>query len=140
MRRFCKIAKGVYKNMDKEVLKKRLTDVQWKVTQESDTERPFTHPYTDLTENGKYHCIVCNALLFNSIHKFHSGCGWPAFFAPASQYQIKEIVDSSYGMLRTEVRCRTCDAHLGHVFDDGPLPSGIRYCINGASLNFFNDS
>jgi peptide-methionine (R)-S-oxide reductase len=125
---------------DKEALRKRLTEIQWKVTQESYTERPFTHPYTDLTEKGKYFCIVCSALLFTSTNKFHSGCGWPAFFDSVEKDNIKEVQDLSHGLERVEVRCFRCDAHLGHVFNDGPRPTGIRYCINGAAMNFIKDT
>ena len=122
--------------MDRQDLRQRLTDIQWRVTQESDTERPYSSPYTNLEEKGDYFCIVCNVKLFESVSKFNSHCGWPAFNTPALRGQIKEITDSTHGMQRVEVRCNTCDAHLGHVFNDGPPPSGIRYCINGASLNF----
>lgn len=126
--------------MEKSDLRQRLSDIQWKVTQENDTERPYSSPYTNLKETGNYFCIVCNTKLFTSVAKFDSHCGWPAFSAPAVHEQIKELVDTTHGMRRVEVRCKTCDAHLGHVFDDGPPPSGIRYCINGASLNFIRDN
>ncbi|CAG9332043.1 unnamed protein product [Blepharisma stoltei] len=121
---------------DKESLRKRLTPLQYKVTQESFTEYPFTSEYTDHHESGIYNCVVCGVQLFSSQSKFNSGCGWPAFDAPMDANQIKNLHDSTHGMQRTEVRCQNCDAHLGHVFDDGPTATGIRYCINGASLQF----
>lgn len=122
--------------VDKEELRKRLTPLQWKVTQEAYTERPYTSEYNDFYAEGVYNCIACGVRLFTSVAKFNSGCGWPAFDAPVDPNRIKNIEDTTHGMRRVEVRCHNCDAHLGHVFEDGPTATGVRYCINGASINF----
>ncbi len=121
---------------DKEDLKKRLTDIQYKVTQESGTERPFTGIYWNKFDDGYYHCIVCDTKLFKSEDKFESHCGWPSFSNESFEGTIEYIKDTSHGMIRTEVRCKNCGAHLGHVFNDGPKPTYQRYCINSASINF----
>lgn len=122
---------------DDRTYKDRLTPIQYHVTRESGTERPFTGKYNLEKREGKYYCICCNHLLFTSEMKYESTCGWPAFHTEHSNAKISRIKDTSHGMNRVEVRCHKCNAHLGHVFDDGPIKyGGERYCINSASLNF----
>ena len=123
------------KKFEKEELRSRLSSDQYYVTQQGGTERPYSGEYDRHFEPGEYNCVVCGEKLFVSSSKFNSGCGWPAFDA-SEMGKVKEIKDASHGMVRVEVTCSACGAHLGHVFTDGPTQSGVRYCINSASIDF----
>jgi peptide-methionine (R)-S-oxide reductase len=130
-------SKGIKKIMKTEAeWKTLLTPDQFEVTRHKGTERPFSSPLNSIHEQGTFECVCCDLPLFSSKTKFDSGTGWPSFWAPIAKENVHEEVDRSLGETRTEVECARCDAHLGHVFDDGPRPTGLRYCMNGVALKF----
>jgi peptide-methionine (R)-S-oxide reductase len=116
--------------------KKLLSPASFEVTRHAGTERPYTNENPNAHQKGVFRCICCDTALFNADTKFDSGTGWPSFWAPIAKENVRETTDSSLGMVRTEVSCRRCDAHLGHVFDDGPRPTGLRYCMNSVAMRF----
>lgn len=125
--------------MTEEDWKNKLSPEQYHVLRESGTERPFTGKFNDHQEKGTYTCAGCGTELFTDKQKFNAGCGWPSFDGELDSAKIEKKKDASHGMIRTEIRCSNCDGHLGHLFDDGPTQSGLRYCVNSLSLDFKSD-
>ncbi len=127
--------------MDKKIdWKQKLTTAQYRIAREGGTEAPFSGEYYQHKELGAYHCVCCDTPLFHARQKYDSGSGWPSYWAPLNDAATRNVSDHTHGMLRIETRCAQCDAHLGHVFEDGPAPTGLRYCINSVSLSFVADS
>jgi peptide-methionine (R)-S-oxide reductase len=132
----CGIASGLARGASEEQWRQKLTPEQFRVARQGGTERAFTGAYWKSKDAGMYHCVCCGSELFSSATKFDSGTGWPSFWDGVTPGAITTLTDSTHGMVRTEIRCSGCEAHLGHVFNDGPAPTGQRYCVNSASLEF----